>query len=138
MTARDSGITFRRGVFTALALSLAACDGSYYVAPQRTCPPAITIAIRLDVRDSVTGAGAALGATVSAHYSGTAGTYTLPDITGTDTLRILVGTQPGTYDLTIKRSGYATWTRNGIVVEADPLGCAPKTVALTARLQPAP
>ena len=42
----------------------------------------------------------------------------------------------GTYDVTVERSGYRTWRRNGVRVSGDE--CHVRTVELTALLQRAP
>ena len=42
----------------------------------------------------------------------------------------------GTYDVTVERSGYRTWRRDGVRVSGDE--CHVRTVELTALLQPSP
>ncbi|HSQ32746.1 MAG TPA: hypothetical protein VLN49_22980 [Gemmatimonadaceae bacterium] len=48
-----------------------------------------------------------------------------------------VGTSSGTYDITVRATGYRDWTQRGIVVPG--YGCNPfPAIRITARLQPAP
>ena len=42
--------------------------------------------------------------------------------------------RPGTYDVTIQREGYETWTRDDVHVSANQ--CGTRTVDLVARLEP--
>lgn len=46
------------------------------------------------------------------------------------------GERAGTYDLAIERPGYRSWSRSGIVVNADE--CHVRGVSLDARLEPLP
>lgn len=88
--------------------------------------PAITVA----ARDSVTGGYVGAGTKIIAR-----------DGSVMDSVTTTVSSQPvglfweraGTYDVTVQKTGYQTWTKTGVHVTADE--CHVQTVALVARLQ---
>jgi hypothetical protein len=55
--------------------------------------------------------------------------------TGADSVDIEAFKGTGTYDVAVRKSGYQSWSRSGIVVSADPTNaCHPQTVSLTAAM----
>jgi hypothetical protein len=120
----------------AVAAAAAACKSSgadNSTGPVAFCTATRPIAITLAVRDSVSNHALADGAT---------GTIALGAQSDTllhqDTLTLYGGTQTGSYDITVQRPGYSTWTRAG--VSATQTGACGNvvTVSLTALLQPLP
>jgi hypothetical protein len=116
-----------------LSASVSACGRSNTEATAIGSVCVVLPAISVTVRDSVSGRALADGAT---------GTLRNGEATGAlfhrDSLRLTGGGTVGTYDVTIERAGYRTWTRTGVQVNQS-LACGgPVTVELTAPLQPAP
>ena len=109
-----------------LAPALVSCEG----VPPGACTLEARAGINVEVRDSVTGAPAAVGAIAIARDGGFA-----------DTLRTLDGVtvsgaweRPGTYAVGIAKAGYQGWNATGVrVIDA---GCHVQAVSLQARLQP--
>src|ERR1700733_5335141 len=97
------------------------------------CSSELIYAIDLTVRDSTTGAYIADGAVLTALFNNGHGTSPVTGWNRPVNTDILIGSNPGTYDLLLKKSGYSDWTRNDVsVASADALGCQPVTLALTA------
>ncbi len=118
---------------------LAFCS-RHYTSPTGVCPAVQKDAIILTVRDARTGLPAAKGALVTAVHKLPEGTVVNESGTVNDTLGLTVriGGTPGTYAITVQRTGYVTWTSSSINVLAEPAAtCLPETVNLTASLRPA-
>ncbi len=126
---------FRSGPLAVLACStalLSACDSQ---GPNVACTAVRSIAIQLTVTDSVTGvaiADSAFGQVVAGLY-----TDSLHHVFSSPAL-LIGGDSLGTYDVTLSRSGYATWTRAGIAVTQVGVCGNVRPVALDALLQPLP
>lgn len=89
------------------------------------------------VRDSISGAFAGGGVTVTA--TSAAYSFTATTAPGIDAVPRTVPGGPGTYTLTARKTGYRDWTKNGIQVAAEGTGpCAAnaKTVEVTVLLAP--
>jgi len=103
--------SIRRSVASASILfACAACSSS--TAPGGRCTAVPSMAIQVDVRDSITGTAIADSA------SGTVATSSYQDSlhhTGTDSL-LWGGDQLGTYAVTVHRPSYADWVKTGVVV----------------------
>ena len=99
------------------------------------CTAHIEWGLRVQVRDSVTGIPAGVGATVIAvdgSYNETLRSY--PEL---DSLTFYgAGEREGTYLVRVTKDGYRTWSRSGIVVRDG--GCHVIPVTVQASLQPSP
>ena len=119
----------------ALTLLTSGCSSSTEVLCTAIGIPAVTVR----VRDAVTGAFIAGGATLIETHDGETKTRQLPDVRANDAMWLVDGFyEPGIYDLTVRKPGYQDWVRNGMRVESDGGPCnRPKTVQLEALLSPA-
>ena len=109
-------------------LALAACAE---ISDPVACPAYIPSALQVTVQDSVTGANVTPGATLVLRDGAYADSVTAPPIVSA------VGLGPnraGTFTLTVRQSGYQTWTKTGIEVEEGQ--CGARTVDVVARLKP--
>jgi hypothetical protein len=117
------------GLAVALPLVLASCD-----AFTRTCDLRFVYGLALHVRDSVTGAPAANGATGVVRDGDFEEAL---ETSGFDDLTMLgAGEREGVYFIQVTKTGYNMWTRSGVRVTDD--GCHPVTVEVDVRLQPLP
>lgn len=115
------------------ALLLAAGCGTD--GPNAACTAIRSIAIEVNVTDSVTGlarADSATGLVQSGSYSDS-----LLPFGGTTNL-LFAGDRLGTYTVTVSRPGYAAWSRTGIAVTTQGVCGNVLPVHLDAPLQPAP
>ena len=113
----------------AAMLALAACErGSN---PMVCSDPYIPRSVSVTVQDSVTGANVTPGATLVLHGS----TYVDSVVAQPGAAETSVGYGAGTFTLTVRQSGYLTWTKTGVKVEKRG-ECDAWTVQLTARLKP--
>jgi len=102
------------------------------------CPPYLLVGVvGVAVHDATTGAPAAAGALLTAqvHLGSEIVSDTAPPTT--DGLYLALGTQPGTYDLTLSKTGYVKWAKT-VNVLTDRSGCHAEPVIITADLQPMP
>jgi hypothetical protein len=100
------------------------------------CTAIFAFGLSVTVADSVTGAPAAAGTTVVASQGSYADSVIVPATASNSASLGLAGERAGTYLVTVRKSGYKTWTKSGIVVTKDE--CHVKGVAVTAKIQPAP
>ena len=100
------------------------------------CTALFAYGITVTVVDSVSGAFAAPGATVIASDGAYADSVIVPNTASASGGIGLAGERAGTYTVTVRKAGYKTWTKNGIVVTKDE--CHVKGVAITAKLQTGP
>jgi len=119
----------KRLVALGIGLALAGCHSIV------TCDAALVVAIKLAVRDAQTGASVVAQSTVIATLRNTKPDTLLMPAIPVDPDTVNVGTHAGTYDLVVKRAGYADWKQT-VVVVAD--GCEPSTTRVTATLERAP
>jgi hypothetical protein len=115
----------------AALLAPAACERASELGPCSLpyFPPSISVT----VQDSVTGANVAPGASVVARSGGYVDSVMVqPGAIGTS----MGEGRIGIFAVTVRQSGYLTWTTTGVKVEGAE--CGARTVDLTARLQPAP
>jgi hypothetical protein len=116
------------------AVALAACD----LVEGPICTGVFVWGLRVTVQDSVTGAPAASGAQLIARDGAYADTSAFPpdrpDLDGQPL--VAAGERPGTYTVTVRKSGFMEWVRTGVVVTADE--CHVRPVDVAARLQRAP
>ena len=111
----------------------AACGRNDGVTAIAYCTATAPIAISITVRDSASGRALADSAS---------GTVRLGAVTDTllhaDSLTLIGGRQTGSYDVTVQRAGYRTWTRLGVQA-TQPNACGGvETVKLIAGLQSLP
>jgi hypothetical protein len=109
----------------ALLLEVVACSSPF--SGGTLCTEQFAAGITVSPIDSVTGAPVA-GATAIARD----GAF----VDSTTDLNMIAGERAGTYSVTVRKTGYATWLRSGVNVTRDE--CHVKTVSLTAKLQPSP
>jgi hypothetical protein len=127
------GRSFLLVAFSSLP-ALSACSSS------KICAGIGEYAVTVEIRDSVTGFPAAYRARLVIR----SGTYvdgmtdTTPPSDSATALVLGAGTdRPGTYEVTVSKSGYATWTRTVVVAPGE--GCDEvKGVLLHVLLQPLP
>jgi len=121
----------KKALIAAALLTVAACERgpAFSACSLPYIPPALSVT----VQDSVTGANVTPGATVVISN----GAYTDSVVAGPVGVAVSVGGGAGTYTVTVRQSGYQSWTRAGVKVESDPAQCGARTLDLTARLQPA-
>lgn len=118
----------------ALALVATSCNEPSAL---RVCHPAVYFAVVMEVRDAM-GQPAAAGAELTARHEWRGATLADTALRSDDPLILRVGTRPGTFALTLKKPGYATWTRDRVVVPVADEACeVPETVHMTATLIPA-
>jgi hypothetical protein len=109
-----------------IGAGLASCTESTVV-----CTTEGRFSVVVTVVDSVTSQNAAPGATLivqkpSGEVEGTMqGPTAFP--------QLFAGDEAGTFNVSVSKPSYTTWTRNGVVVSADRCG-KPNTVTLLARL----
>jgi hypothetical protein len=91
-------------------------------------------AIKAEIRDSITNAPAALGASLivtnPAVYDSSTFPYESPIVLSAG------NATAGTYTVRVRKAGYRLWERTGIVVKGD--RCGAEAVELQIRLQPGP
>ena len=110
-----------------------ACGGSQ-------APPVCTQEFRqgvvVYVKDSLTGAGVASGASLVVREGFFKDSAALPNSRPelNDVALAAAGERAGTYQLTVTRPGYATWSRSNVTVTKNQ--CHVNTIVLTALLQP--
>jgi hypothetical protein len=94
--------------------------------------------IQVDVRDSVTGLPATDGALGIARDGAYVDTLETLPTTGPLPSPTMLGAweRQGTYDVTISKTNYLTWSAAGVRVSGD--ACHVTTVKLEANLQPSP
>ncbi|MFI5243037.1 MAG: hypothetical protein ACHQRL_08515 [Gemmatimonadales bacterium] len=116
-----------------LSAACAKSGASDLTGPVAYCTAVAPIALVVTVRDSVS--GRALADSASGSFRVSATTDTLLHL---DSLTLIGGRDKGTYDVTVQRAGYRTWTRSGISAMKTTTcgGVAP--VALAAMLQRLP
>lgn len=117
-----------------LVLLTAACDEPFALVCNAAAYPSISVA----VRDSVTGANVMPGSTLIQQGAGFIDSTTWPLAGGADERsRLSVSSaleRAGVYTVTVRRSGYNTWSRANVRVTDG--RCNVNTVELTARLAP--
>ncbi len=100
---------------------------------ETVCPDAFFLPIQVEVRDAVTGAHIARGATGTIQYGDSIAPLKLPNAESELYLVALGG--PGIYDVRIQKDGYQDWEKRRVMVTY--LGCGqPRTVFLNAELKP--
>ena len=119
----------RVSLVLAAAISLAECG----LFEPRVCTDIALAGLRVDVRDSITDAFVGNGARIVARSGAFADTVIIPPEDIYDAARPLLGERPGLCTVTVKREGYAPWSRSGVRITHD--GCHVRQVSLVARLQ---
>lgn len=96
-------------------------------------------AVTVRIEDSASGAGIAAGATLVLRDGAFVDSLAVPanrtDLNDFPLSTMNTYERAGQYDITVRRNGYATWTRTGVAVTAGV--CHVNGVTVTARLQPA-
>jgi hypothetical protein len=114
-----------------VVLAIAGCGGSTSETPTLSICVGLHTALVASIRDAQTGLFAASNATVIASLDASyADTF---HVAGSepDSSRAYVANRPGTYVLTIRKSGYMDWTRSGVVVPHSKLPCDADPVTTT-------
>ncbi len=117
----------RLGLFGAAALLIQTAGCRTPFTDGVACTDILVPGISVAASDSITGAPLS-GAVAVARD----GAY----VDSTTQLGMIAGERSGTYTVTVRKTGYAPWVRNGVTVTRDE--CHVKTVFLSAKLQPAP
>lgn len=119
-----------RGPLTALLIASAGCLST---TSPRVCTDILAPGLVVSVVDSLTGAAATAGSTVTATRAldGYSVSETLSDTPGA---QFIVYEHPGTYRVDVAKAGYEAWSRSGIVVPTDVTGCHVQVTPVTARL----
>jgi hypothetical protein len=112
---------------TAFASSCSAATGVF-----AECTAVQSLSVEVAVRDSITGAAAALG-----DIGTLVGTGVDDTLQNTDSLTLRGGTQLGTFTVTVNRPGYFPWIANNVMVTRTGACGNVLPVQLNARLQPA-
>src|SRR6267378_3657319 len=118
--------------YSVALLILAACQNTQNTQPTGYCAGSLSPAVIVTPLDSGTRTNVAVGARGVAR----SGTYS-------DSLRrvdsvLWGGARLGTYEVTVERLGYQTWTRSGVQVTQATVCGAPVSVQVTALLQLSP
>ena len=97
------------------------------------CAASLTPPILVEVRDRTTGAPAAQGAGGWIRK----GSFTAPLLPAQPSEPLVLASEggPGFYDVVVQKTGYSTWTRNGVWVQGGKCG-VDRSVVLKADLQP--
>lgn len=105
-----------------LLLGTSACRAEPSALPDwsGSCGASGSPALEVTVRDSLTGAYAATNATFTATIGLVVESKTRPPGPGSDSLPMILGDQPGTYRLEVRKPGYLAWRRDSVVVPVDP------------------
>lgn len=113
-----------------LGAGLVSCGESTAV-----CTDDARLSVVVNVVDSVSSLNAAPGATLILQKPGgeVEGTMVGP----TALPQLFAGDEPGTFNVSVSKPNYVTWTKDGVVVPADRCGRA-ETVTLLARLVRSP
>ena len=116
-------------------LAAVACGGSQDPVSVG-CTAEFRQGVAVQVKDSITGAGAASGASLVVREGffkdSVAFPNARPDLN--DFALAAAGERAGTYQITVSKPGYATWSQSNVRVTKNQ--CHVNTVKLTALLQP--
>lgn len=121
------------------ALHIAGCSSDNPQTPLTLCTgerPSIAVSIR----DAQTGRFTAGGATVVASIGTSYVDSVRVPTTDADSVPAVVGDRPGTFDLTVRKQGYADWRQTGVIVQANlpPCDGEPITAKVEAALTKSP
>jgi hypothetical protein len=124
-----------RTLLGALALAVSSCD--LLDNGDRICTANFVHGLHVIVQDSLAGTPAASGARLIARDGAYADTATVPPAAEDPDNWVLraAGERPGTYTVTVEKSGFVTWQRSNVVVAMDDYDCHVVPAQLTARLQ---
>lgn len=112
-------------------LSLGACSNS-----ADTCAGTGAFAVSAEIRHATTGQAMAHGGTVLEIREATYAERVSWEAGSSDSLRLRAGFErPGTYQVTVSRVGFVTWSRSGVRVRRDECGQL-QAVVVSVRLQP--
>ena len=122
------------GTGTFMLLAFAACNQP---AERVSCTDEFRYGLLVYVQDSATGASIASGSTLLARDGAFRDALSFPGgRADLDPLPLhTAGERPGTYQITVTKPGYVSWTRNNVSVTAGV--CHVNRTDITARLQPA-
>ena len=117
-----------------LGLGLAVVTSLGCNQPFGFCTSVAPLAVRVEVNDSASG----VSLVASARGVAQLGTEVDSLRLSTPPPRLIGGTELGTYQVIIDRSGYREWIRNDVVVSQRDRCGSTHPVELVARLQPSP
>jgi hypothetical protein len=117
------------GIVATMSWLASACAGP--------CDTSFVPSLIVEVRDSVTGAAAAAGATGRAIEGSFVAVLEAHDVDpdGVPLSLIMPSERPGTYTVQVTKPGYSLWERRK--VQIDDLGCNAEQAQLKAKLQAA-
>lgn len=95
--------------------------------------PYVAVAVHITAVDSLSGANATPGSTMVIRDGAYSDSVVAPELAPAMGLGV---ERTGTFDVTVRKPGYRTWTKTGVRVDGGE--CNVKTVSLLARLQPSP
>lgn len=103
----------RSAAYVALALSLGGCDEPV-LPPEIVCTAQVVSGIHLTVLNELGQAAAegALGIAVDGEFVDTLRVISADEMQGVDE-------RPGSYDITVAKIGYVSWSTMGVIVTAD-------------------
>jgi hypothetical protein len=123
-----------RATSSSILLAAVACGSPAPVSP--VCTADFRPGVVVHVKDSLTGAGAASGASLVVREGffkdSVAFPNSRPDLN--DSPLAAAGERGGTYQITVSKPGYATWSQSNVRVTENQ--CHVNTIQLTALLQP--
>jgi hypothetical protein len=122
----------KKALFAAASLlALAACRKGIDEPEACLLLPYIPPSVQVTVQDSVTGANITPGSTLVLRSGAYVDSVAVPEWASGFSMG---EGRSGTFTLTVRQTGYQSWTKAGITVESDE--CGAKTVYVTARLKP--
>ncbi len=121
-------MTVRLPWLAALLLVLPGCQTS---SPARACTALYAYGLSVTVTDAATAAPVE-GAAAEIRD----GSWIDPQVTVLGNTVMGAGERPGVYAITVRKSGYADWTRSGVSVRMGSDGCHVEGVHLDAALVP--
>jgi len=122
-------MTARFPLLAGLLLLLLGCD---HTSPSRACTALYAFGLSITVTDAVT--AAPIEGVAAEIRDGTG--WVDPNVTVFGNTVMGAGERPGVYSITVRKSGYAEWTRSGVAVGMTSDGCHVQGVHLDAALVP--
>ncbi len=124
-------MTVRLAAIAALPLALLGCQGSS-PSPSRACTAVYAYGLSITVTDAVTAAPVEDVTTEIRDGTG----WVDPYLTVLGNTVMGAGERPGVYTITVRKDGYADWTRSGVTVTMTLDRCHVQGVHLDAALVP--
>lgn len=119
------------------AIQVAAVLAGACTEPTKYCNLLSFNALDVSIVDAKTGRAAASNATITWTIGAFHDSLTVANTVVADRSVSEIDGVAGTYDVVIRKPGYADWKKTGILVSSAPSGCGVTPVALTAALDSA-